>query len=79
MLASGALALQCRRVVTRLREALETLTHDADLRRSMGVRSRELAEREHDTDANCRKIFDLMAEISRPADRGDRKSPERAA
>ena len=48
----------------RLGEALARLVGEPELRESMGLRSRELAEQEHDSDANCRRLFELMDRIA---------------
>ena len=60
-------------------EALATLVAQPDLRRSMGARSRQLAEQEHDTDANCHKLFDLMDRIALPAPSGGARLPDHVA
>ena len=58
-----------------LTAAFAKLAGNAELRLAMGRRSRELAEREHDSDANCARLFDLLDCISTPpvadASRGD--------
>ncbi|MGH3471710.1 MAG: glycosyltransferase family 4 protein [Nocardioidaceae bacterium] len=45
--------------------ALRQLVAEPVLRRNMGVASRKIAEAEHDTLANCRRIFDLMRDVAR--------------
>ncbi len=47
-----------------LRRALETLIEQPALRRTMGRRSRLMAEQEHDADRNNRLILDLMTDVS---------------
>lgn len=44
--------------------ALESLVLSSSLRRQMGLASRRLAEREHDADANNRRIIELMVAVS---------------
>jgi glycosyltransferase involved in cell wall biosynthesis len=51
----------------RLAEALATLVAQPDVRRSMGAMSRTLAEQEHDTDANCHRLFELLDRSAEPA------------
>jgi len=48
-----------------LGQALAALVGSAARRREMGKGSRQLAEREHDADANNRRIVDLMVSLSR--------------
>jgi glycosyltransferase involved in cell wall biosynthesis len=48
-----------------LGRALEALVRSAPRRREMGHESRLLAEREHDADANNRRIVDLMLSLGR--------------
>jgi len=52
-----------------LRLALRRLVGQADLRRTMGLASLDLARREHDALANHRRIFELMAEVAHLARR----------
>jgi glycosyltransferase involved in cell wall biosynthesis len=55
--------------VASLRRAVETLIERPMLRRAMGRRSREIAEREHDADRNNRSILSLMTQLAdRPAE-----------
>ena len=48
----------------RLGEAIESLVYSHETRRRMGSRSRQLAEREHDADANNRMILALLARLA---------------
>ena len=50
-----------------LTHALQLLTVDPSLRQRMGVASRTIAELEHDTASNWRRIFELMSTIARPS------------
>lgn len=43
--------------------ALEPLVRSAAMRRQMGLRSRQVAEAEHDADANNGRIFELMIRV----------------
>ncbi|MBO0729335.1 MAG: glycosyltransferase family 4 protein, partial [Acidimicrobiaceae bacterium] len=47
-----------------LAEALGTLAGDPQLRKTMGVNSRLVAEREHNAEKNWRKVFDLMKAVA---------------
>jgi glycosyltransferase involved in cell wall biosynthesis len=49
-----------------LSRALRLLTVEADLRQRMGAASRILAELEHDTATNWRRIFELMRTSAKP-------------
>jgi hypothetical protein len=55
--------------------ALRRLVDDSELRRSMGQASLEVARREHDAQANHRRIFDLMAEVAHLAPRPESSRP----
>ena len=50
--------------VPALSAALHRLVTQPGLRDSMAAHSREVAERDHDSDINCRRLFDLMDQIS---------------
>ncbi|MGI8968682.1 MAG: glycosyltransferase family 4 protein [Chloroflexota bacterium] len=50
--------------VTQLRLALESLAGDPRLRRAMGARGREVAEREYDSAVNARRILSLMTGLA---------------
>jgi glycosyltransferase involved in cell wall biosynthesis len=50
--------------VASLRRALGTLSERPMLRRAMGRRSRQIAEREHDADRNNRTILSLMTRLA---------------
>jgi len=48
-----------------LAAALDRLAADGALRREMALRSRSMAEAEHDVFKNCRRIFDVMQGVAR--------------
>ena len=47
--------------------ALRHLVEDAESRREMGSTGRRVAEAEHDTKANCQRIFALMRSLTSPS------------